>query len=33
MKENPDITLQELMNDQDAQKILGAAKYKPKLHT
>ena len=31
MKENPDITLQQLMADQDAQKILIGAKYKPKV--
>jgi gliding motility-associated lipoprotein GldB len=31
MKENPDITLQELMSDQDAQKILSSSKYKPKM--
>ena len=31
MKENPDVTLQELMSDQDAQKILSSAKYKPKM--
>ncbi|WP_442589988.1 gliding motility lipoprotein GldB [Pedobacter sp. AW31-3R] len=30
MEENPEVTLQQLMADQDAQKILGAAKYKPK---
>lgn len=30
MSENPDITLQQLMADQDAQQILSAAKYKPK---
>lgn len=30
MEENPDITLQQLMAEQDAQKILSAAKYKPK---
>jgi gliding motility-associated lipoprotein GldB len=31
MKENPDLTLQELMSDQDAQKILSSSKYKPKM--
>ena len=31
MKENPTITLQQLMAEQDAQKILAAAKYKPKM--
>lgn len=31
MAENPRVTLQELMADQDAQKILNAAKYKPKM--
>jgi gliding motility-associated lipoprotein GldB len=31
MKENPDITLQQLMAEQDAQKILNGAKYKPKM--
>lgn len=30
MDEHPDITLQQLMEDQDAQKILSVAKYKPK---
>lgn len=30
MEENPDITLQQLMKEQDAQKILNGAKYKPK---
>jgi len=30
MSENPDVTLQQLMTDQDAQKILTSAKYKPK---
>jgi gliding motility-associated lipoprotein GldB len=30
MEANPDITLQQLMADQDAQKILTKAKYKPK---
>lgn len=31
MKENPDVTLQQLMADTDAQKILTKSKYKPKL--
>ena len=31
MKENPKVTLQELMAEQDAQKILNSAKYKPKM--
>lgn len=31
MKENPEITLQQLMADTDAQKILTKSKYKPKL--
>lgn len=31
MEENPKVTLQQLMADQDAQKILTAAKYKPKM--
>lgn len=31
MEENPEITLQELMADQDAQKILIRSKYKPKI--
>lgn len=31
MKENPNVTLQELMAEQDAQKILNASKYKPKM--
>jgi hypothetical protein len=30
MQENKDITLQQLMADQDAQKILNLSKYKPK---
>ncbi|RZK21005.1 MAG: gliding motility lipoprotein GldB [Pedobacter sp.] len=30
MAENPKITLQQLMNDNDAQKILSQSKYKPK---
>jgi hypothetical protein len=30
MSENPKVTLQELMKDTDAQKILTKAKYKPK---
>lgn len=30
MQENPNISLQQLMTEQDAQKILSAAKYKPK---
>jgi len=29
MKNNPDITLEQLMNETDAQKILSKAKYKP----
>jgi hypothetical protein len=29
MKNNPDVTLEELMNETDAQKILTKAKYKP----
>ena len=31
MKEHPEVTLQELMAEQDAQKILSASKYKPKI--
>jgi len=31
MKENSDVTLQQLMAEQDAQKILNGAKYKPKM--
>lgn len=31
MKENPEVTLQELMAETDAQKILTKSKYKPKL--
>jgi len=31
MEENPKVTLQQLMADQDAQKILTAAKYKPRM--
>lgn len=31
MAENPKVTLQQLMLEQDAQKILSAAKYKPKM--
>jgi len=31
MKENPAVTLQQLMTEQDAQKILSASKYKPKM--
>ena len=31
MKENPAVTLQQLMAEQDAQKILSGAKYKPKM--
>jgi gliding motility-associated lipoprotein GldB len=31
MTENPKVTLQELMAEQDAQKILSAARYKPKM--
>lgn len=30
MKEHPDVTLQQLMTDNDAQKILNQSKYKPK---
>jgi gliding motility-associated lipoprotein GldB len=30
MKENPDVTLQQLMAERDAEKILHASKYKPK---
>jgi uncharacterized protein YjaZ len=30
MKENPDVSLQELMADTDAEKILHASKYKPR---
>jgi gliding motility-associated lipoprotein GldB len=30
MKEHPDVTLQQLMADSDAQKILNQSKYKPK---
>jgi len=30
MKEHPDVTLQQLMADNDAQKILNQSKYKPK---
>jgi gliding motility-associated lipoprotein GldB len=30
MKRNPDVTLQQLMTDNDAQKILNGAHYKPK---
>ncbi len=30
MKENPDVTIQQLMADTDAQKILTKSKYKPK---
>jgi gliding motility-associated lipoprotein GldB len=33
MAENPNVTLQQLMADQDAQKILNAAKYKPKMES
>ncbi len=33
MAENPDITLQQLMADTDAQKILTKSKYKPKLNS
>lgn len=32
MAENPKVTLQELMMEQDAQKILSASKYKPKTN-
>ena len=31
MVENPDVTLQKLMADTDAQKILTKSKYKPKI--
>ncbi|MGB4399613.1 MAG: gliding motility lipoprotein GldB [Daejeonella sp.] len=31
MQENPDVTLQQLMVEKDAQKILTEAKYKPKM--
>ncbi|RYD80660.1 MAG: gliding motility lipoprotein GldB, partial [Sphingobacteriales bacterium] len=31
MKENPKITLQDLMADNDAQRILNLSKYKPKM--
>ncbi len=31
MLENPDVTLQQLMADTDAQKILVKSKYKPKI--
>lgn len=31
MSENPDVTLQQLMADNDAQKILTKSKYKPKI--
>jgi len=31
MKENSNVTLQQLMAEQDAQKILNASKYKPKM--
>ena len=30
MEENPSVTLQQLMNETDAQKVLTRAKYKPK---
>jgi hypothetical protein len=30
MEENPNITLQQLMAENDAQKILNQSKYKPK---
>jgi gliding motility-associated lipoprotein GldB len=30
MKNNPDVTLEQLMNETDAQKILAKSKYKPK---
>jgi len=30
MKNNPYVTLEQLMNETDAQKILTASKYKPK---
>jgi hypothetical protein len=30
MEENPDVTLQELMQEPDAQKILSRSRYKPK---
>ena len=29
MKNNPDVTLEQLMNETDAEKILKMAKYKP----
>jgi hypothetical protein len=29
MKNNKDVTLQQLMGDQDAQKILNKSKYRP----
>ena len=29
MKHNPDVTVEELMNEKDAQKILSKSKYKP----
>lgn len=31
MSENPDVTLQQLMKETDAQKILNRSKYKPKM--
>jgi gliding motility-associated lipoprotein GldB len=31
MQENPDVSLQQLMNDKDAQKILTKSRYKPKI--
>ena len=31
MNENPDVTLQQLMLEQDAQKILNSSRYKPKM--
>ncbi|MBB6502748.1 gliding motility lipoprotein GldB [Pedobacter cryoconitis] len=33
MAENPKVTLQELMKEQDPQKILNGAKYKPKMNS
>jgi uncharacterized protein YjaZ len=30
MDRHPDVTLQQLMNNQDAQKILNDSKYRPK---
>jgi hypothetical protein len=31
MEENPNITLQQLMSERDAEKILRASGYKPKI--